>query len=82
MGDPITSETDQGGVNGVQLVFADLHFIESSLEEDIGRTPTIDQDSPGFEVGDDSRNDQWVVMRLVEFGCFGLGESDCGALCS
>ena len=58
----ISSESDQRAVKMIELVSPNLYFVEGRKKQDIHRTLIVNQDSLHVEIGDDSRDDQGIIM--------------------
>ena len=49
----------------MDLISPNLYFVEGRDKQDIRRTPIVNQDSLHVEIGDDSRDDQGIIMWEV-----------------
>ncbi|GFZ04986.1 hypothetical protein Acr_17g0005580 [Actinidia rufa] len=60
----------------MELISSNIHFVKCRGEQDIRRTPVVNQDPLHIEIGDGNRDDQCVVMGEMQASKVIIGESD------
>ncbi|GFY93808.1 hypothetical protein Acr_09g0002540 [Actinidia rufa] len=69
-----SSKFDQNGVKWVESISPNLHFVKRRDEQNVNRTPIVDQDSLYIEIGDRSEDNQRIIMGEVQAYQIIIGE--------
>ena len=60
----------------MKLISLNLHLIECRDEQDICRTPVVNQDPLYIEIGDGGGDDQRIIMGEMQASQIVVGEGD------
>ena len=49
----------------IELISSNFYFVEGRYKQNMSKTPIVNQDSLRVKIGDDSRDDQGIIMWEV-----------------